>query len=44
MLYTGPLALREAHVIATGWPAADPDAAANGWPSDTAAAVATFEI
>jgi endonuclease/exonuclease/phosphatase family metal-dependent hydrolase len=44
VLYAGPLALREAHVIATGWPAAEPNAAANGWPSDTAAAVATFEI
>jgi endonuclease/exonuclease/phosphatase family metal-dependent hydrolase len=44
VLYAGRMALREAHVIATGWPAAEPNAAGNGWPSDTAAAVATFEI
>ncbi|MFF7634452.1 endonuclease/exonuclease/phosphatase family protein [Kitasatospora sp. NPDC008050] len=41
---TGRIELREAHVIATGWPAADPNTAANGWPSDTAAAVATFAL
>ncbi|WP_035794215.1 endonuclease/exonuclease/phosphatase family protein [Kitasatospora mediocidica] len=42
--YSGRLALVEAHTLATGWPAADPNAAANGWPSDTAAAVATFTL
>ncbi|MCX4746175.1 endonuclease/exonuclease/phosphatase family protein [Kitasatospora sp. NBC_01287] len=41
---TGRIEMREAHVIATGWPAADPNTAANGWPSDTAAAVATFAL
>lgn len=44
VLYAGPLAMREAHVIATGWPAADPNTHANGWPSDCAAAVATFTL
>ncbi|MEY9944124.1 hypothetical protein [Kitasatospora sp. GAS1066B] len=41
---SGRIELREAHVIATGWPAADPNSAANGWPSDTAAAVSTFAL
>lgn len=47
--YAGKLSLVEAHTLATGWPAAEPGAtphsvAANGWPSDTAAAVATFNL
>ncbi|GAA1239757.1 hypothetical protein GCM10009665_33170 [Kitasatospora nipponensis] len=45
VLYAGKgLTMREAHVIATGWPATDPNTTANGWPSDTAAAVATFTL
>ncbi|GAA3013774.1 hypothetical protein GCM10020229_26300 [Kitasatospora albolonga] len=42
--FAGRLTLVEAHTLTTGWPAAEPAAAANGWPSDTAAAVATFTI
>ncbi|MFG3054798.1 endonuclease/exonuclease/phosphatase family protein [Kitasatospora sp. NPDC048239] len=45
--YTGPLKLVEAHTLVADWPAtgADPDAvAANQWPSDCAAAVATFQL
>ncbi|MFC6595386.1 endonuclease/exonuclease/phosphatase family protein [Kitasatospora paranensis] len=42
--FAGPLALAEAHTLATGWPLAEPNAAGNGWPSDTAAAVATFTL
>lgn len=42
--FAGPLTLAEAHTLATGWPQADPAAAANEWPSDTAAAVATFTL
>ncbi|MFI9271737.1 endonuclease/exonuclease/phosphatase family protein [Kitasatospora sp. NPDC052896] len=42
--YAGRLSMQEAHAIATGWPAPDPNAAGNGWPSDTAAAVATFAL
>ncbi|GAB2715784.1 endonuclease/exonuclease/phosphatase family protein [Kitasatospora kifunensis] len=41
---TGRIELREGHVIATGWPSPEPNAATNGWPSDTAAAVATFAL
>ncbi|MER8188682.1 hypothetical protein [Kitasatospora sp. NPDC094015] len=42
--FGGPLTLVEAHTLATGWPQADPNTAGNGWPSDTAAAVATFTL
>ncbi|MEV4612064.1 endonuclease/exonuclease/phosphatase family protein [Kitasatospora sp. NPDC049258] len=42
--FAGKLTLVEAHTLATGWPQPEPGAAANGWPSDTAAAVATFTI
>ncbi|PBC77262.1 endonuclease/exonuclease/phosphatase family metal-dependent hydrolase [Streptomyces sp. TLI_235] len=42
--FAGALTLVEAHTLATGWPQAEPNAAANGWPSDTAAAVATFTL
>jgi len=42
--YAGPLTLVEAHTLATGWPQPDPGIAANEWPSDTAAAVATFTL
>ncbi|MEU6237183.1 endonuclease/exonuclease/phosphatase family protein [Kitasatospora sp. NPDC047058] len=47
VLYAGPLKLVEAHTLVADWPAtsADPAAlAANQWPSDTAAAVATFQL
>ncbi|MFJ5120148.1 endonuclease/exonuclease/phosphatase family protein [Kitasatospora sp. NPDC088548] len=47
VLYTGSLKLVEAHTLVADWPATgtDPDAvAANQWPSDTAAAVATFRL
>ncbi len=40
--FAGRLVLVEAHTLATGWPQPEPSAAANEWPSDTAAAVATF--
>ncbi|WP_030234556.1 endonuclease/exonuclease/phosphatase family protein [Streptomyces sp. NRRL S-350] len=42
--YAGPLKLVEAHTLVTGRPRPEPDAAANEWPSDTAAAVATFQL
>ncbi|WP_371499950.1 hypothetical protein OG871_26510 [Kitasatospora sp. NBC_00374] len=42
--FAGPLGLLEAHTLATGWPQPDPSTAANEWPSDTAAAVATFTL
>ncbi|MFJ5921831.1 endonuclease/exonuclease/phosphatase family protein [Kitasatospora sp. NPDC092948] len=42
--FAGKLTLVEAHTLATGWPRPEPDASANGWPSDTAAAVATFTL
>ncbi|MFB7664672.1 endonuclease/exonuclease/phosphatase family protein [Kitasatospora sp. NPDC056138] len=42
--YAGRLTLVEAHALAVGWPQADPVTAANEWPSDTAAAVATFTL
>ncbi len=42
--FAGRLTLAEAHTLATGWPRPEPDAAANGWPSDTAAAVAAFTL
>ncbi|MBP0449311.1 endonuclease/exonuclease/phosphatase family protein [Kitasatospora sp. RG8] len=47
VLYAGPLKLAEAHTLVADWPATgtDPAAlAANEWPSDTAAAVATFQL
>ncbi|WP_380281956.1 endonuclease/exonuclease/phosphatase family protein [Kitasatospora purpeofusca] len=47
VLYRGRLKLVEAHTLVADWPAtgADPAAlAANQWPSDTAAAVATFQL
>ncbi|MFI6846465.1 endonuclease/exonuclease/phosphatase family protein [Kitasatospora sp. NBC_00085] len=47
VLYGGPLKLVEAHTLVADWPATgtDPAAlAANQWPSDTAAAVATFQL
>ncbi|MER8187139.1 endonuclease/exonuclease/phosphatase family protein [Kitasatospora sp. NPDC094015] len=42
--FAGKLTLVEAHTLVTGWPQPEPGAATNGWPSDTAAAVATFTI
>ncbi|MGV9267648.1 endonuclease/exonuclease/phosphatase family protein [Kitasatospora sp. NPDC003701] len=42
--FAGPLTLVEAHTLVTGWPQPDPSAAGNGWPSDCAAAVATFQL
>ncbi|MFF2354837.1 endonuclease/exonuclease/phosphatase family protein [Kitasatospora sp. NPDC058115] len=47
VLHRGRLKLVEAHTLVADWPAtgADPAAlAANQWPSDTAAAVATFQL
>ncbi|MFJ9695959.1 endonuclease/exonuclease/phosphatase family protein [Kitasatospora sp. NPDC101183] len=44
VLYAGALKLVEAHTLVTGWPQAEPNAAADEWPSDTAAAVATFQL
>ncbi|GHF72274.1 hypothetical protein GCM10018790_57670 [Kitasatospora xanthocidica] len=42
--YAGPLKLVEAHTLVADWPQSEPNAAANEWPSDTAAAVATFQL
>ncbi|MFJ2581293.1 endonuclease/exonuclease/phosphatase family protein [Kitasatospora aureofaciens] len=42
--YAGPLKLVEAHTLVADWPQAEPNTAANEWPSDTAAAVATFQL
>ena len=45
--YAGPLKLVEAHTLVADWPATDGDGsavAANEWPSDSAAAVATFTL
>lgn len=42
--FAGPLTLVEAHTLVTGRPRPAPDTAANGWPSDCAAAVATFTL
>ncbi|WP_395292716.1 endonuclease/exonuclease/phosphatase family protein [Kitasatospora hibisci] len=46
VFYAGPLKLVEAHTLVADWPATGTDqaAAANEWPSDTAAAVATFRL
>ncbi|WP_406194038.1 endonuclease/exonuclease/phosphatase family protein [Kitasatospora sp. NBC_01560] len=47
VLHTGPLKLVEAHTLVADWPATGTDqaaVAANEWPSDTAAAVATFQL
>ncbi|MGW4728200.1 endonuclease/exonuclease/phosphatase family protein [Streptomyces shenzhenensis] len=42
--YAGRLKVLEAHSLFTGWPRPVPDTAANGWPSDHAAAVVTFSL
>ncbi|MDJ0340773.1 hypothetical protein QMK19_20290 [Streptomyces sp. H10-C2] len=42
--FAGPLTLVEAHTLVTGWPQPAPGTAANGWPSDSAAAVATLTL
>ncbi|MFI2610444.1 endonuclease/exonuclease/phosphatase family protein [Kitasatospora sp. NPDC018619] len=42
--YAGALKLVEAHTLAADWPQPEPGSAANEWPSDTAAAVATFQL
>ncbi|MFJ8788683.1 hypothetical protein [Streptomyces sp. NPDC102462] len=42
--YAGRLKVLEAHSLVTGWPRPVPDASANGWPSDHAAAVVTFSL
>ncbi|SCD57688.1 Endonuclease/Exonuclease/phosphatase family protein [Streptomyces sp. DvalAA-14] len=42
--YAGALKVVEAHSLFTGWPQAVPGTAANGWPSDHAAAVVTFSL
>ncbi|MEU4120338.1 endonuclease/exonuclease/phosphatase family protein [Kitasatospora sp. NPDC028055] len=42
--YTGALKLVEAHTLVADWPQPEPNAADNEWPSDTAAAVATFQL
>ncbi|MFJ7244800.1 endonuclease/exonuclease/phosphatase family protein [Kitasatospora sp. NPDC098652] len=42
--YTGALKLVEAHTLVADWPQPEPNAAGNEWPSDTAAAVATFQL
>ncbi|MFE7530633.1 endonuclease/exonuclease/phosphatase family protein [Kitasatospora sp. NPDC057542] len=42
--YAGPLKLVEAHTLVADWPQPEPGYAANEWPSDTAAAVATFQL
>ncbi|MFJ3235384.1 hypothetical protein [Streptomyces sp. NPDC086787] len=42
--FAGRLRVEEAHTLVTGWPRPVPDTAANGWPSDHAAAVVTFSL
>ncbi|GAA4590969.1 hypothetical protein GCM10023194_49050 [Planotetraspora phitsanulokensis] len=42
--YRGSLKVVEAHSLFTGWPRPVPGTAANGWPSDHAAAVVTFSL
>ncbi|GAA1301058.1 hypothetical protein Psi02_28130 [Planotetraspora silvatica] len=42
--YRGSLKVVEAHSLFTGWPQPVPGTAANGWPSDHAAAVVTFSL
>ncbi|MFG1809580.1 hypothetical protein [Streptomyces sp. NPDC049040] len=42
--YAGALKVVEAHSLTTGWPQPVPGTAANGWPSDHAAAVVTFSL
>ncbi|WUH92858.1 hypothetical protein OG900_23955 [Streptomyces sp. NBC_00433] len=42
--YAGALKVVEAHNLTTGWPQPVPGTAANGWPSDHAAAVVTFAL
>lgn len=42
--YAGPISLLEAHTLVADWPATGLDIAANEWPSDSAAAVATFSL
>ncbi|MFF3067794.1 endonuclease/exonuclease/phosphatase family protein [Kitasatospora sp. NPDC057936] len=42
--YAGALKLVEAHTLVADWPQPEPNTAANEWPSDTAAAVATFQL
>ncbi|MEU7964062.1 hypothetical protein AB0D09_11440 [Streptomyces sp. NPDC049097] len=42
--YAGRLKVLEAHSLFTGWPRPVPGTSANGWPSDHAAAVATFSL
>jgi hypothetical protein len=42
--FAGRLKVAEAHNLFTGWPRPVPDTAANGWPSDHAAAVVTFSL
>ncbi|WP_405591349.1 hypothetical protein [Streptomyces sp. NBC_01190] len=42
--FAGQLKVAEAHSLFTGWPRAVPGTAANGWPSDHAAAVVTFVL
>ncbi|MFJ9820583.1 endonuclease/exonuclease/phosphatase family protein [Streptomyces sp. NPDC101151] len=42
--FAGRLKVLEAHNLFTGWPRPVPDSAANGWPSDHAAAVVTFSL
>ncbi|MFI6449549.1 endonuclease/exonuclease/phosphatase family protein [Kitasatospora sp. NPDC050543] len=42
--YAGALKLVEAHTLVADWPQPDPNAAGNQWPSDSAAAVATFQL
>ncbi|MEW2165264.1 endonuclease/exonuclease/phosphatase family protein [Streptomyces sp. NPDC007084] len=42
--YAGGLKVVEAHSLFTGRPRPVPDTAANGWPSDHAAAVVTFSL
>ncbi|MBO1417582.1 endonuclease/exonuclease/phosphatase family protein, partial [Streptomyces sp. FH025] len=44
VLYAGALKLVEAHTLVADWPQPEPNSAADEWPSDTAAAVATFQL
>ena len=42
--FAGGLTPVQAQSLVTGWPTAEPNTAANGWPSDHAAAVALFSV
>jgi hypothetical protein len=42
--FAGAARVESAYTVCTGWPAAVPGTASNGWPSDHAAAVVTLSL